>query len=708
MYSSVQAFVRALDQRGELRRIASPVDPVLELAALADQESKALAPGAPSDGARRCDPAHWDRGGHALLLQDVVGAKFPVLINAYGSYARMEAALGCHGAGHTPGGFDEIGARIASLIRPVPPRNLGEAWDRGREMLPLLSIGPKNVSSGPCQQVVFTGDDVDLTTLPLPRCWPMDGDLAALGYPADVNDGVPNQGHPDISAEAWDERWRGRYITFAGIHSIHARDAGNPRPPSHNIGMYRLQLLGRNQLAMHWHMHHDGAAHWRSWRERGEPMPVAICLGGESVLPYAATCPLPPGISELLMAGFLNRGGIPLVPCKTVPLRVPANAEIVIEGFVSHEAGGPGWDPREPGAGALGPGGVFEGPFGDHTGFYSMPDRYPVVTVTAITHRRGAIFPATVVGLPPQEDYYLGKATERVMGALLKVVVHDLDDYDLPMFGAFHNCAAVRIHKEYPLQARRLMHAIWGTGQMAWTKCVIVVDADVDVHDADAVLSAAARWCRPGRDLETVNGPLDILDHAAPWLGAGVKLGLDCTAKWPGEDVGGRPVLGADAPVDTCAADAAAAHLQRVSALDGVLEAVVPQNVPGWLFVRVDRGTDEPTGEGVGCRVRDQVLDLDPAADGAGALPYVVVVGRDANLQSAVEPFFHWLAQMDPGRDMAIRVLAERAGFDATPKTPGDAVDGRPVRAWPPVLRMPSAVTARCEALRREAEPTAD
>ena len=234
------------------------------------------------------------------------------------------------------------------------------------------------------------------------------------------------------------------------------------------------------------------------------------------------------------MAGYLNGGGIPLVRCKTVPLRVPANSEIVIEGYVSTECGPIGFDPRRDGD--LGPGAVFEGPFGDHTGFYSLPDRYPVVEVTAITHRRNAVFPATLVGLPPQEDYYLGKATERIFLPLLKVLIPDIEDYHLPRYGCFHNAAFIRIRKHYPLQARRVMHAVWGAGQMAWTKSIVVVDETVDVHDEEAVLRTLLERCDFRRDLERVRGPLDILDHAAPYLGAGGKIGFDATTRWAGEE----------------------------------------------------------------------------------------------------------------------------------------------------------------------------
>jgi 4-hydroxy-3-polyprenylbenzoate decarboxylase len=546
MYENLRDFADALSRAGELKRISAPVSPVLEIAEITDRVSKSAAPNPPSESARRNDPRHAHLGGRALLFENVEGSDIPVLINAYGSYRRTEMALGCHDAGHTPGGFDALAEKVGKLVKPEPPPTLLAKLQKIPELLELAKIPPKRVKSGICQEVVKTGPDIDLRRLPLIRCWPMDGDPAAIGYPPEVNADIPGL----ETGPEWERLFRGRYITLGGIHTIHAEDAGNPSPRSRNIGMYRVQLLGPRTMAMHWHMHHDGARHWRSWKARGEPMPVAIALGGESILPYAATAPMPPGISELLLAGFLNRGSIPLVPCKTVPLDAPANAEIVIEGFVSHEAGPIGWDPGSSPSHrlavspshALGPGAVFEGPFGDHTGFYSLPDRYPLLTVTAITHRKDPIYPTTIVGLPPQEDYYLGKATERIFLPLLRTIVPDILDYDLPMFGAFHNCAFIKIRKEYPLHARRVMHAIWGAGQMSWTKFIIVVDEDVDVHDQDDVMFHLCANVDPGRDVEVVNGPLDILDHAAPRLGAGHKMGFDATRKVPGEEAGGHPV----------------------------------------------------------------------------------------------------------------------------------------------------------------------
>ena len=564
-YDSLRDFVDALDDAGELKRITAPVSSMLEVTAIADRVSKSPAARV-SEHVKKFDPHHAGLGGHALLFENVhtpekPGGKgsMPLLINAFGSYTRMEMALGCTGSGSGGGGFEALADRVASLVKPEPPVGLMEKVRKGLELAKVASLPPKVVSSGACQEVVKSGDDVDLFELPIIKCWPDDGDPRTCGYPWS-----PKQ--------AGTAAGLGRYITLAGIYTIHPDDAGKPRGEprtSRNVGMYRAQLIDKTHTAMHWHMHHDGASHWRAWKrhnaERGDHgggMPCAIVLGGESVLPYAATAPLPPGISELIFAGFLHGGAIKLVKCKTIDIEVPANAEVVIEGYVSTEAGGIGFDPRPRYGEAppeLGPGAVFEGPFGDHTGFYSLPDRYPIFTATAVTHRGsgsgGPIYPTTIVGRPPMEDYYLGKATERVFLPLLKTLIPDILDYDLPMFGCFHNCAFLRIDKQYPLHARRVMHAVWGAGQMAWTKCIVVVDADVDVHDHEAVLFHLMANFDPGRDIELANGPLDILDHAAPRLGAGTKIGLDATRKVKGEEVHGHAVrdwpklLGMDASV---------------------------------------------------------------------------------------------------------------------------------------------------------------
>lgn len=679
MYPDLRTFLGVLEEAGELVRVREDVSPVLEISAIADQISKTRAPVGPSASARRTDPQHWDRGGPAILFERVTGSDIPVLINAYGSYRRMEMALGCDEHGHTPGGFEAIGARIGALLKPEPPRSWREALGLARRMAPLARIGPKRLrGKGACQERVVRAEAIDLTKLPLLRCWPGDGDFGSMGYPEDVNSGVEGLGHPEIDDERWEALYRGRYITFAGVHTIHARDAGESKPASHNIGMYRVQLMGRDRLAMHWHMHHDGAAHWRSWKELGKPMPVAVVLGGPSVLPYAATAPLPPGMGELLLAGFLNRRGIRLCRGESVPLWVPADAEIVIEGFVRPDAGGVGFDPRTD---ELGPGAVFEGPFGDHTGFYSLPDRYPILEVSAVTMRERPVFPATVVGPPPQEDYFLGKATERVFFPMLKTLIHDVEDYDLPMFGAFHNCAFLQIRKAYPLQARRVMHAVWGAGQMAWTKTVFVVGDDVDVHDWRAVVRAAAEMCDPTCDVERVSGPLDILDHAAVQLGAGGKMGFDCTHTIEGERltatgqrIQNRPFAGH------------AEIVTQVVGVDGVLGASMPEALGGWLFVSTNqRGRDEI--EALAGRVIE-------AAGGAGYEPpaFVVILGEDVDVSDDSSAMFHWVANADMLRDA--EVVGRTMWFDSTPKSP-DGYPEIPARRWPAFLEMDEAVRER-------------
>jgi 4-hydroxy-3-polyprenylbenzoate decarboxylase len=472
----MQTFVAELEQRGWLLRVREEVDPLLEITEITDRVTKS--------------------GGPALLFENVrrVGgmapaccAGMPVLINAFGTRERMCAALGV-------GDFAEIAERVELLIKPEMPTTLMEKLKKLPQLMDLAKLPPKVVKRGPCQEVVHT-DDADVTALPAIKCWPLDGQ-------PDPQRSTPTEGTQP-----------GRYITLGGVYTK------DPESGDRNIGMYRVQIFGPKLCAMHWHMHHDGARHFRRYKQRGERMPIAIALGGPAVMPYAATCPLPPDISEALFAGFLNGRSIELVSCVTQPqIEVPATAEVVIEGFI---------DPADEM--------IWEGPFGDHTGFYSLADWYPRLHVTAVTHRHEAIYPTTIVGKPPQEDYWLGKATERIFLPLLQMIVPDIIDYDLPMFGCFHNCAFVKIRKEYPLQARRVMSAIWGAGQMAFTKMIVVVDEHVDVHNQDEVLFHVCANVDPRRDIMFVDGPLDILDHATPAYGAGSKMGIDATRKIAGE-----------------------------------------------------------------------------------------------------------------------------------------------------------------------------
>jgi 4-hydroxy-3-polyprenylbenzoate decarboxylase len=490
-FPTLRDFLHHLDTSGELARVKARVSPKLEIAEIADRMSKSPAP----HGHKELDQTKASKlGGKAIFFESVEGSDFPLAINTFGSYWRVNQALGTEN-------LEALAARVQLLVKPEIPTTFMEKMKKLPDLLKMASYPPKTVRSGICQQVVLEGDKADLTRLPIIQCWPLDGDLTSdQAFNVDEAHRVATQ-----------QTGTGRYITLGGIYTR------NPHDGSRNIGMYRVQVHGPRKAAMHWHMHHDGARHFRMYQKRGEKMPLAIALGGESVLPYAATAPLPPSVEELLFAGFLNGGGIELVQCRTIDMEVPANAEIVIEGYI---------DPHER---------LMEGPFGDHTGFYSLADWYPAFHVTAITHRREAIYPTTIVGKPPMEDYFLGKGTERIFLPLLKMMVPDIIDYSLPIFGVFHNCAFIKIRKEYPFQARRVMHAIWGAGQMSFTKFIVIVDEHVNVHDEQDVLFHMCSNCDPARDTEVVRGPVDILDHASPDLGVGSKMGFDATVKLPAE-----------------------------------------------------------------------------------------------------------------------------------------------------------------------------
>ena len=486
---TLRDFLNELDREGELARVKARVSPVLEISAIADRMSKSPAPHG-NDELDRSSAAKL--GGKALLFENVEGSDIPVAINTFGSYWRVNKALGTNN-------LSALAERVGQLVKPEIPTTLLDKMKRLPDLMKMASFPPKTVRGGICQQIVLEGDKADLTKLPLIQCWPLDGNLDS------------GQVFDRAAAASVSERGTGRYSTLGGVYTK------NPETGDRNIGMYRVQLFGPRKCAMHWHMHHDGARHFRLWQKRGEKMPLAVAIGGESVLPYAATAPLPPGMEELLFAGFLNGRGIEVVQCRTIDMEVPANAEIVIEGYV---------DPHEK---------LMEGPFGDHTGFYSLADWYPAFHITAITHRKDPIYLTTVVGKPPMEDYYLGKATERIFLPLLRMIVPDILDYSLPISGVFHNCAFIKIRKEYPYQARRVMHAIWGAGQMSFTKFIVVVDDHVNVHDEQDVLFHLFSNCDPQRDTEIVHGPVDILDHASPEMGAGSKIGFDATVKWPAE-----------------------------------------------------------------------------------------------------------------------------------------------------------------------------
>lgn len=410
-------------------------------------------------------------GGPALLFENVKGSSYPVLINAFGSFERMALALGVDN-------LDVIGERISELlaIQDFP----GALWDKFKLLPRLAEIGswaPKLVKKGPCQEVVHH-DDATLDIFPVLKCWPGDG---------------------------------GRYITLPLVFTK------DPVSKARNLGMYRLQIFDGRATGMHWHIHKNGAENYRRHQQIGQRMDVAVALGGDPATIYAATAPLPHGIDEMLFAGFLRRQPVEMIRCITVDLEVPAQAEIVLEGYVDLE------EER------------LEGPFGDHTGYYSLPDLYPVFHITCITHRKDAIYPATVVGKPPMEDCFLGKATERIFLPLLKWQLPEIVDLNLPLEGVFHNCAVVSIKKSYPGQAKKVMSAIWGMGQMMFTKMIIVVDDHVNVQDMAEVWWRVYNNTDPQRDFLFVEGPVEILDHASRLPSYGSKVGIDATRKGPKE-----------------------------------------------------------------------------------------------------------------------------------------------------------------------------
>ncbi len=452
-YKNIQEFIIHLEKEGELKRIHAEVDPYLEITEIADRMSKT--------------------GGPALLFEHVKNSKFPLLINAFGSYRRMQMALNCTS-------FDDIAGKIASLIKIQPPSGLSEKVKLLFTLKDIAALLPKKVKRAPCQDWAVT-EGALLDALPIMTCWPADG---------------------------------GPFITLPIVITK------DPETGMQNAGMYRMQKFDNASTGMHWQYNKDGARHYRKYKEAGKRMDVAVALGGSPAVTYAATSPLPPDVDEMMFAGFLEGRAIELVKAKTVDLFVPAESDFIIEGYID-----PG-DER------------VEGPFGDHTGFYSAADIYPVFHVTCITGRNDAVYPSTIVGKPPMEDCYMAKATERIFLPFIKLLVNEIVDIDLPLEGVFHNCALVSIDKRYAGQGKKVIHALWGLGQMASTKFIAVFDKDVDVHDYSSVVWKLLNNVDPGRDIILSEGPLDALDHSAPYANFGGKMGIDATRKSREEGMG--------------------------------------------------------------------------------------------------------------------------------------------------------------------------
>jgi 4-hydroxy-3-polyprenylbenzoate decarboxylase len=450
-YYDLQDFIKKLENCGELIRIREPVSPVLEITEITDRVCKLAGP--------------------ALLFENVTGFDMSVLMNTFGSYRRMSMALGVPN-------LNSIGGEILYFLEAEAPDTLLKKLKIIPKLKRLKNAFPKIITKAPCQKIIYKGEDVDLTRLPILHCWPEDG---------------------------------GPFITLPLVFTRH------PRTKIRNVGMYRMQVFNKNTTGMHWHAHKGGAHHYRIAEHMGQKLEVAVAIGPDPAMTYAATAPLPDDMDECIFAGFLREEPVELVKCLTVDLEVPASSQIILEGYV---------EPKERRT---------EGPFGDHTGYYSLSDQYPVFHVKCMTLRKDALYPATIVGQPPQEDCYMAKATERLFLPIIKKTLPEIIDINLPLEGVFHNLAFISIDKRYPGHAQKVMYALWGLGQMMFCKIIFIFDKEVDVHDLSQVLWRLGSNIDPRRDIVFADGPVDALDHASPLPLYGSKMGIDCTKKWAEE-----------------------------------------------------------------------------------------------------------------------------------------------------------------------------
>ena len=451
-YEDLREFVKVLEKHGELKRIKTRVSSDQEITEITDRVSK--------------------RGGPALLFENVDDGRIPVLINALGSRRRMELALEVDSV-------EDVAARLTEWLDFKSPQGLIEKVKMLPKLAELGKYFPREVKSGPCQDIVSREGEFSLLDWPILKCWEADG---------------------------------GRFITFPMVFTR------NPRTGKRNCGMYRMQIFDEKTTAMHWQIHKHGAAHHRDLEKRGaERMEVAVAIGADPITNFGAAMPLPDDLDEMIFASFLREKPIDMVRCVSVDLELPATAELVLEGYV---------DPAERRT---------EGPFGDHTGFYTLEEPYPVFHVTALTHRKNPIYQTTIVGRPPMEDCWMGWAITRITLPVLKRQLPEIVDMNLPFEGIFHNLMLVSIRKQYPGHARKIMNAIWGLGQAMFTKCIVVVDDDVNVQDPAEVVWKVLNNIDPERDIQFMFGPIDVLDHAARRMGFGSKMGIDGTRKWKNE-----------------------------------------------------------------------------------------------------------------------------------------------------------------------------
>ncbi|MEI6261532.1 MAG: menaquinone biosynthesis decarboxylase [Deltaproteobacteria bacterium] len=548
-------------------------------------------------------------GGKALFFEKVKDSPFPVATNLFGSSRRICLALGVENLEH-------LGDRIREIIRMSPPKDL-------RDMLGMLTTAfsisrffprKSRAKVPPCQQVVIKGDDINLFDLPILHCWPQDA---------------------------------GRFITLPLIIT-QSLSSGK-----RNVGMYRMQVFDRQTTGMHWHIHKDGSNYFNEYRKAGKRMPVAVAIGADPATIYAATAPMPRNVDEMILAGFIRNAPVAMTRCLTCDLEVPAEAEFVLEGYVEPD------ELRR------------EGPFGDHTGYYSLADDYPVFHVTAITHRKSPVYCATLVGRPPMEDCYLAKATERLFLPLLQTVFPEITDYWLPWEGVFHNIVIVSIKKEYPRHAQKVISGLWGQGQMSFCKAILVVDETVDPKNPDQVMQRLVDNFDLTTDIVNAQGILDVLDHSSPFANFGNKIGIDLTDRISGEPLR-NPFLPISMPE----------KLNEDALLSGI-----QADCEGVLSLRILKGDTVR-------RNRILVLKVQKAAGLSGSyfaerllnanilLPFNLILFYDSNVDIRDNSFILWklFNNVDPGRDVTLR--QGRCVIDACKKGPEEGHE----REWPDEL----------------------
>jgi len=594
MINTLQEFIAAIDAAGELVRITKEVDPVLEISRLTDSESKK------------------PRGGNALLFTNVRGSKFPVATNLFGSSIRIRMALNVDD-------LDDLGRRVEQYVDFHPPRSIKDALGLIPMALDAARFFPRTFRGKrpPCQEVVYTGDDVDLACLPVIQCWPKDA---------------------------------GRFITLPLVFTKSLSSG------KRNVGMYRMQIYDARTTGMHWHIHKDGAHFYSEYADAGQRMPVAVAIGADPATVYAATAPMPQGMDEMMLAGFIRRKPVKLTRCLTNDLMVPAEAEFILEGYV--EPGELRW----------------EGPFGDHTGYYSLADDYPVFHVTALTHRKNPVYQTTLVGRPPMEDCYLAKATERLFLPMLRTVIPEIRDYYFPWEGVFHNLVVVSINKAYPGHAQKVMSGLWGQGQMSFCKTIVVVDADVDPQDAGQVLQTLVERLDIQSDLTHATGVLDVLDHCSPFANFGRKLGIDLTAR-VGEEPprpNSRPGSRSDSRPDS----GLEALKTRVPGIVALRELMPRQSGDSTRRIRLIAMSVTKSEQRGGSAFAEELLASDTLA------PLDIVILFDASIDLGDESCLLWkmFNNVDPGRDLFIRDT--NGVIDACRKGPADGHQ----RDWPEEL----------------------